>query len=304
MALWQPLVVDTTGADALHGCIWVNGAFHAPAQATVPVLDFGFAYGDGVFETLRTYGGVPFRLDAHLRRLTTTTQLLGYRDVPDADTLAAVVVDTVARSGLDEATVRLTVTRGVGAGVPDPTRCGPATVVVAALPLRSVDDAVRAAGVDTVTLWQRSLPPPGPAVKSTSWQYAVLARAELAARADASGRRPFDGFWLDGDHVTEGSVSNVFAVVGSVVRTPPAEVCLPGVTRAEVFDLAADVGVDVREEPLDVAALDGADEVFVTNASVGVLGVARLDGVPVGGGRSGPVTDALHAAYLARTVAP
>jgi branched-chain amino acid aminotransferase len=295
--------VDGTGADAPDGCIWVNGEFHAPAQAAVPVLDFGFAYGDGVFETVRTYGGVPFRLDAHLARLTASTQYLGYRNVPDPAALAGIVAETIGRSGLAEATVRLTVTRGVGAGVPDPTRCGPATVVVAVLPLRTVDAALRTDGVDTVTLWQRpTAPPPGPGMKSTSWQYAVLARAELAARTDASGRRPYEGFWLDGDHVTEGSVSNVFAVAGTVVRTPPADVCLPGVTRAEVFDLAVEVGVDVCEEPLDIAALQGADEVFVTNASVGVLGVARVDGVAVGSGRGGPVTDALHTAYLGRAV--
>src|SRR5689334_8032918 len=96
------------------GCMLVNGEPVAPGEAVVPALDHGVLYGDGLFETLRTYGGAPFRLEQHLARLEAGAAVLGIRGVPAAQELRRMTLEALSRSGLGEAYLRITVTRGVG----------------------------------------------------------------------------------------------------------------------------------------------------------------------------------------------
>lgn len=268
----------------LPGAAWLNGEFLSPGEARVPALDAGFLFGDGLFETLRTYGGRPFLLRAHLERLCAGARAL---DIPLPSELDNVACAVVARSGLPDCTVRLTVTRGVaGAGTP--------TVLVTALPLRAWPARVYEEGARAGWLWPRSAGRPGPSVKSTSYQWALLGRREAEARGWN------EGLFLDGagTHVTEGSATNLFAVVDGNVWTPPVEACLPGVTRAEVLRLARQEGMAVREAPLPVDVVSRADEVFLTSSLAELVPVTQLDGKPVGRGAPGPVGRALRAAYL------
>ena len=280
-----------------EGCVYVNGLFVPPAQATVPAFDHGYLYGDGLFETLRTYKGVPFRLDAHLDRLEQGLAELAIRGAPPAHELRARVLETLARSQLPEAYVRLTVTRGVSTRGLDPAGCNTPSVLIAALPLRSYPEAWYAEGVAATVLWARptQVHPP-PTLKSTSYQHTVVARQELARRAVQ------EGFFVDGaGHVTEGTVSNVFAVVDGVLLTPPPTVCLPGITRAEVIAIARASRLSVSEEPLPISTLTAASEVFVTSSLAELLPVVRIDQRPVGTGTPGAVYQRLHAAYRERT---
>ncbi len=276
------------------GCVWVNGVFSAPEAATVPALDPGVLYGDGLFETLRTYGGRPFRLDAHLARLAAGAQELGFAALPSSSELRERLEDVLRRAALPEALVRVTALRG-------PSERGAPTLILAALPLPPPRPEA-SAGLRATLLWRRDaaeLPPPW--IKSTSYQRTVLARAELSRRGAE------EGFFLgEGQTVTEGTVCNVFALLADedALCTPPARVCLPGVTRAEVLSLARERGLTVREAPLPVGALATAREVFVTSSVSELRPVISLDGRPIGAGQPGPLWRALLDAYRARTTVP
>lgn len=280
----------------MEGCVYVNGAFVPPAQATVPAFDHGYLYGDGLFETLRTYGGEPFRLDEHLARLEAGLAVLAIRGAPPARTLQALVRETLSRAQLPEAYLRITVTRGVSSRGLDPTGCDTPTVLIAALPLRTYPEAHYTDGIAATVLWARptQLHPP-PTLKSTSYQHTVVARPELSRRGVQ------EGFFVDGTgHITEGTVSNVFAVVNGALITSPSGVCLPGITRAEVLSIARASGMRVQEEPLPVRALTEADEIFVTSSLAELLPVVRVDESRIGTGKPGPVYQRLHRLYRER----
>ncbi len=280
-----------------EGVIWVNGELSSPAQARVSVLDAGFLYGDGVFETLRTYGGRPFLLHAHLARLLDGARALALPSPPSLETLTDAVGQALEAAALPEATLRITLTRGEGTLGLEPDGFTRATCVIAVLPLRTWPEALYTHGATLVTLWRRSAEDrPGPAIKSLSYQRALLGRQSFRARgAD-------EGLYLDeGGNITEGTVSNVFAVRAGKLVTPPAEVCLPGITRREVLDLARDLELDVREAPLKPEDLSRADEVFLTGSLAELVPCVRFDRAPIGKETPGPVWERLHAAYRSFT---
>jgi branched-chain amino acid aminotransferase len=275
------------------GRIFVDGTPFAPGSAQVAVLDHGYLYGDGVFETIRTYGGRLFRLEAHVARLLEGLAEVHIGGAPSASEIASQVLAALDAAGLPEAYCRITVTRGVGTRGLDPAGCSKATLVVAILPLRTYPDAVYATGMKAIVLWPRHMGDrPPPSVKSTSYQRGVLARIEIARRGVG------EGFFLDeAGNVTEGSVCNVFAIEGNTLATPPPNVCLRGITRAEVLALAAAQGMRVVEEPLSVARLSAADEVFVTSSLAELVPIVRIEEKVVGSGTPGPAHKLLLARY-------
>ena len=278
----------------MPGCVYVDGSFTAPEAARISAFDRGFLYGDGVFESLRTYGGSPFRLDAHLARLVAALDEIGITGGPGAAELHQIVAETVSRAALPEAYLRITVTRGTQIeGGPDPRFHLTPTVVVAALPLRAYPAAAYEHGVAVVLLWPRSTADrPPPSVKSTSFQRGVLGKRQI------TNRNAQEGLYLDGEgNVTEGTVSNVFVVKDGVLRSPPREVCLAGVTRREVLAIARDRGLGAVEAAISVEQLDQADEIFLTSSLAELLPVVELEGRRVGDGRPGPIWRQLLLAY-------
>lgn len=249
----------------------MDGRLLDPHEATVSALDAGFMLGDGLFESLRASGGVPYLLDRHLARLYAGADEVGFERMPPCELLTERVGATLARADLDDAYLRITVTRGRSGAPPAPPSGSP-TVVIAALPAPARHDPPKGIAVALVG------PPPqhGPKAKSTSRQAAVLARrrgeragAQESVYVSARGR------------VLEGTASNVFALSGARLLTPPAEDCLPGVTRGRVLELARGDGIEVVEAPLEVEALLKADEAFVTNAVQGLRAIERIDGRPL-----------------------
>jgi branched-subunit amino acid aminotransferase/4-amino-4-deoxychorismate lyase len=252
------------------GCISVDGRLFDPHAATVSALDSGFLLGDGLFESLRACDGMPYLLDRHLARLLAAAEEMEFERMPSADTLAEQVGRTLDRAALADAYLRVTVTRGSGATALAAPASAP-TVVIAALPAPT-----RAAGGIEATL----LGPPsdrGAKAKSTSRQQAVLARRQVEKRGAGEGL-----YVSEEGCVLEGVSSNVFVVRDGRLLTPPAEHCLPGITRGRVLELARDAGISTAEAPLDSRELMDAAEVFVTNAVQGLRRVAKIDGTEVG----------------------
>ncbi len=282
----------------MDGLVCINGEFCAPGHARVAASDHGFLYGDGAFESLRTYGGRPFRLDRHLDRLKQALEALAFAEVLEVERLRNQVVETLRRSGLEEAALRITVTRGSNPEGFEPVGCGPATTVVSARPLKTRAAADYQKGISATLLEGHPVvqwPPPW--VKSTSYQRTVLARLEVQRRGAGEGL-----FVTPEGEVTEGTIANVFAVRGRLLQTPPPTVCLPGITRAEVIEQAREFGYSVEEGVLTPKALRTADELFVTSSISGLVPVVRLEQAPVGAGIPGPVWEQLWLGYQRRCV--
>lgn len=258
--------------DARQGCICVNGSFFDPEAATVSVLDTGFLLGDGLFESLRASQGVPYLLDRHLMRLYSAAAEFEFANMPRRETVTEQVYRTLQRSALLDAYVRVTITRGCGAvGLAPPE--GPPTIVIAALPAPARPCPEE--GIEATLLTRRR--DCRAKAKSTSWQQAVIARRNV----DRVGAG--EGIYVSEDgYVLEGVSSNIFMIEKNRLVTPHVSECLPGVTRARLLELAQSVGLTTLETSLEVDALMGAEEVFVTNAVQGLRPISSIDGAPVG----------------------
>jgi branched-chain amino acid aminotransferase len=269
----------------------VDGRLLAPHEATISALDSGFLLGDGLFESLRVGAGGAYLLDRHLDRLYAGARELGFADMPSPEVLARRVGETLDRAALQDAYLRITVSRGPSAVPPAPSSGAP-TVVIAALPLPPPLRPEAGAGV-AVSL----IGPPaerGPKAKSTSRQAAVLALRQ-AQRAGA-----VEGVYVSSDgRVLEGTTANVFAVCEGALLTPPAEDCLLGITRGRLIELARGDGLQVREQPLTVERLLGAQEAWLSNAVQGLRAIATVDGRPVGTAGKGGVFARMLALYQA-----
>ncbi|WP_251342614.1 aminotransferase class IV [Haloplanus halophilus] len=278
----------------------VNGRLVPATEATVRVDDRGFLYGDAGFETCRAYGGDVFEWAAHRDRLVDTCETLGMGAAVPAD-LRERLRETLDANGLDDAYVRVSVTRGVQPGklTPDPEVDPSVVVVVKPLPRGGVGGEDVWDGPATLrTVERRRIPESAMPADAKTHNYldGILARLDIRGTdADEALIRDADGF------VAEGATSNVFFVDDGVLKTPALSgPILPGVTRAVVLDLAADLDVPVETGAYGVDAVREADEAFLTNTTWEVRPVATVDGVAVGGG---PVTDRLATAFDRRVEA-
>lgn len=269
-------------------------------EASVSVEDRGFLYGDAGFETCRAYGGTVFEWAAHRDRLARTCKTLGMPDAVPAD-LRDRVDATLDRNDLDDAYVRVSVTRGVQPGklTPDPDVDSTVVVIVKPLPRGGVDgESVWDGPAAVRTVERRRIPEAAvpAAAKTHNYLDGILARLDLRETdADESLVRDLDGW------VAEGATSNVFFIADGRLHTPSLDgPILPGVTRAVVLDLADEAGVPVETGRYEVGDVRGADEAFLTNSTWEVRPVATVDGASVGGG---PVTERLARAFDRRVEA-
>ena len=283
----------------MNAVVFVNGRITDAAQASVPVFDHGFLYGEGIYETLRTYDRQPFLFDRHMARLRQSAALMDL-DVPFADeALAADVARTMAaHPGLDEAYIRILLTRGVGELTYNPAACPTPTLVIIvkpfpAPPAQSFTEGIRLALVAVRRNHPAAL---NPRIKSNNLLNNALAMQEaLRAQADEALMQNHAG------ELAECSQSNFFLVRGGRVETPPVSAgLLPGVTRQFVLELATSLGLPAIEATLTPADLSSADEAFITGTTREVTPVVTIDGRPIGAGVPGPVTIRLLNAFRDR----
>jgi D-alanine transaminase len=265
---------------------FVNGVFMPLDEARVSVEDRGYQFGDGIYEVIRTYGGVPFQLDLHLARLERSAEAIGLRMSYLRHQWETYIVDGLRRAGFPESKVYLQVTRGTAPRDHAVPAAVAPTVVMTIRELRPLDTRHRTTGVAAVTMedlrWGRC------DIKSINLLPNVMAR-QRAADAGA-----FEAILVRDGVVTEGAASNVMVVRDGTVRTAPeGPSILSGVTRALVLDLARKDGLTVQERAVALAELAASDEVFLAGTTVEVLPVVLLDGRPIGTGRPGPVTSRL-----------
>ncbi len=280
--------------------VWLNGRFLPARDARVSALDRGLLHGDGAYDTWRTYGGVPFATAAHLRRLASAARVLRLPAPGPAGPWERRARLLVARSGMSDAALRLTVTRGAAGEALVPGGHARPTLLLTARRLPAHLGERQAHGVPAVLLpFPRDAGPPWGGWKLVGHASAVVGRAIASRRGAAEGL-----YVTPAREVTEATAANVFLVERTALVTPPlGSGILPGVTRALVIRLARRAGLRVREERVTVPRIRRAGEIFLTASTIEVLPVVRLDGRAVGRGHPGPVTRRLQSAYAAHVVA-
>ena len=292
----QPDETMARDAHTAWPMIWIDGRRMPPDAAHLSALDRGFTLADGVFETLRVHRGVAFRLDAHLGRLHGAAAALGIPLRADVGEVVAAAVSEADGAGLGEASVRVSVSRGVGAPGVAPLSSAEATVVIVVSELPCFPASVYTDGLTAhVASGRRNEHAMTAGLKTLAYTDAVLALAEArAAGAD-------EALFLDtAGHLSEGSSSNAFLGAGGVLVTPPLSCgALPGITRAAVVQLARELGVAVEERPIAPGEIAGADELFLTSSLRGIAPVVAVDRQAVGSGYPGPLTRRLMEAYAA-----
>lgn len=278
----------------------VNGKLFDQEHAVVSVFDHGFLYGEGVYETLRTYHGQPFLFDRHMRRLRNSAGMLAL-DVPMTDAqIDARFRDTVRAAGLGdsperEAYIRILVTRGIGEMTYDPAACPTPSIVVIVKPnvepAREVfERGVKVALVGVVRNHPGSV---NPLIKSNNLLNNALAMQEAFRRGGFEGiMRNYRG------ELAECTQSNLFIVKDGAALTPPIDAgLLPGITREFLFEVGAALGIAVREQVLRDEDLFGADECFLTSTTREVVPIVTVDDHRIGSGAPGPITRALLDGY-------
>jgi branched-chain amino acid aminotransferase len=273
--------------------LWVNGRRQSESTPSLFADDRGLTLGDGVFETMRAYRGRVFRLDEHLARLHHGLRVLAIAAPPE---LREWVVRSVRDAGVD-VSVRLTVTRGRGAGTLMPAiETTAATAIVSVTRTASFPARVYETGLSAhVASGRRNERAATAGLKTLAYVDAIVALLE-ARRAGAD-----EALVLDTEsHCSEASASNLFVWTGTLLATPPLSCgALPGITRAATLELARLAGTPTSERPLSLDELLGADEAFLTSSLRGLAPLVRVGRQAIGRGTPGALTRQLAAAYTA-----
>ena len=286
----------------MRGAVYVNGTITGENDAVVPVYDHGFLYGEGVYETLRTYHRIPFLYDRHCHRLRASAGFLSL-PVPFTDAqLRKWIDDTVDAAGdMHEAYIRILLTRGVGELSYDVKATPTPSLIIIVKPFEEPPARVFTEGIriSLVSILRNHPGSVNPIIKSNNLLNNALAMQEAQRRGGEEGLMcNYRG------ELSECAQSNFFLVRKGVALTPRSEAgLLEGVTRAFLFEVGRDIGIAVEEATLFPTDLDSADEAFITGSTRELSPVVRIDDRVIGNGRPGPVTAKLLEGFRARALA-
>ena len=283
----------TTGIKGAK--IYIDGKFYSEADAKISVFDHGLLYGDGIFEGIRFYNGRVFRLEEHLHRLWDSARSICLEIPMTMRDMTEAVLETIRQNHLRDGYIRLLVTRGIGNLGLNPTQCKSPSVIIIAATIALYHEDFYRKGLTIVTCATRRSNPAAlnPAVKSLNYLNNVMARIEAnLAGAD-------EALMLnDAGNVAECTADNVFIVKHGQIFTPPvAAGALRGITRSVTFEIAAELGVKVRETDITRHDVFVADECFLTGTAAEIVPVVKADGRSIGNGKPGPITARIIARF-------
>lgn len=279
--------------------VFLNGRLVDEKEAKVTVFDHGLLYGDGVFEGIRSYDGLVFKLKEHLDRLFESAEAIELTIPMSKEELTASIIKTLKTNKLKDAYIRLVVTRGVGDLGLDPRKCKRPTVFIITdkivlYPKEFYENGLEIVIVKTRRNIKEAL---NPRIKSLNYLNNILAKIE-AIRANVE-----EAIILSKDgYVAECTGDNIFIVKDGKLATPPADAgILKGVTRLAVIELAKKDGIIVEEEMMRPEDLYAADECFLTGTAAEIVPVTKIDGNVIGDGRPGKITLTLLKAFRGLT---
>ena len=275
--------------------VYIDGEYYPKSQAKISVFDHGLLYGDGVFEGIRAYNGVVFKLKEHINRLFQSAHALMLQTKMTKEQMIEAVLETLRKNSMRDAYIRLVVTRGMGDLGLDPRKCPKPTVIVIVGAILLHGDEAKAKGITALISWVRRHPVDATSheIKSLNYLNSVMAKIEAnTADADEAVCLDKNGF------VSEGVGENIFIVKNGKLLTPP--VCsgaLPGITAQVVTELAAKLGYEVQESNITPYQLFNADEAFFSGTAAEIVPIREVNKRQIGDGTPGSVTRRLMAEF-------
>jgi len=269
--------------------IYIDGKFYPKSEAKVSVYDHGLLYGDGVFEGIKAYNGIVFKLKEHIDRLYKSAHTIMLQIPMTKEEMTKAVIETLKKNNLKEAYIRLVVTRGVGDLGLDPRKCAKPTIIIITQPWKVLHgDEAKEKGVTTMISWVKRDPVDATTheIKSLNYLNSILAKIEAnTAGVDDAICLNKEGF------ICEGVAENLFMVKDGEIATPP--VCtgaLDGITRRFVIQLARKMGYTVIERNITPNEMFNADEVFFTGTAAEIAPIREINKRVINDGKPGPIT--------------
>jgi len=277
--------------------VYIDGKFYPKDEAKISVFDHGFLYGDGVFEGIRAYDGVVFKLKEHIDRLYNSAHAI-MLDIPlTKEEMIEAVLETLRRNNLRDAYIRLVVTRGAGDLGLDPRKCAKPSIIIIAVPLlRLYDEEKRRKGISMIVSWVRRDPVDATSheIKSLNYLNSILAKIE------ANNVGADEALILDTNgYICEATGENIFIVKDGKLYTPPrSSGALPGITASVVKRIAAKLGYEVIERNITVTELYSADEAFLTGTGAEIMPIREVNKRRIGEGKMGPITEKIFEEFM------
>jgi branched-chain amino acid aminotransferase len=282
------------GGAKVRGCgvkIYLDGKLVDKDKAVVSVFDHGLLYGDGVFEGIRTYDSLVFRLREHIDRLYKSADAIELKIPLTKDAMSEAVIETLKANKLTDAYIRLVVTRGVGDLGLDPRKCKVPTIFIITHKIALYPKEFYQKGLSIITAKTRRNYPQAldPRIKSLNYLNNILAKIEaIKAGSEEAIMLTHDGY------VAECTGDNVFIVKKGELITPPVKLgALEGITRGAVISIAKGSGMPFSEKTIRIEDVYSADEVFLTGTAAELIPVVKIDGRQISGGAPGAATLAL-----------
>ena len=278
---------------------YIDGKYYKKEDAKISVLDHGLLYGDGVFEGIRVYSRNVYKLEEHIDRLYESAKTIMLEIPLTKKALIRDIVETVKRCGLDDAYMRLIITRGEGTLGLDPRKCLKPSIIIIVGKIKLYPEETYQNGLEVVTVptsrnYNNAV---SPQIKSLNYLNNILAKIE------AINAGVLEAIMLTSDgYVIECTGDNIFLVKKHTLITPPIWLgALEGVTRSVVLRLAEELGYQIKEEPINRHDVYIADECFLTGTAAEVVPVNKVDGRLIGDGSVGEITNQIRAAFKKTT---
>lgn len=268
--------------------VYINGKYFDKKDAHISVFDHGLLYGDGVFEGIRSYKRLVFKLQEHIDRLYESGHGIMMQISMSKKEMMRAVIDTLKLNKLGDAYIRLIVTRGIGDLGLDPRKCKDPSVIIITDKIQLYPEKLYKEGLRLITVpTPRNIPEAlNPQIKSLNYLNNILAKIE----AINSGYEEALMFTASG-YVAECTGDNIFIMKGNALITPPAYLgILKGITRAAVMDIGRKLGLEIREDVLTRHNLFTADECFLTGTAAEIVPVVSIEKRVVGNGKPGKTT--------------
>ena len=268
--------------------IYLNGKMVDKDKAVISVFDHGLLYGDGVFEGIRSYNSLVFKLKEHIDRLYRSAEAIELNIPMTKADMIKVVLKTLKANGLKDAYIRLVVTRGSGDLGLDPRKCRAPTVFIITDKISLYPKEFYQNGLAIITAkTRRNLATAlNPKIKSLNYLNNILAKIDaIKAGTEEAIMLTYN------DYVAECTGDNIFIISGGRLITPPADVgALEGITRDAVIGLARMMGIGFEEKMIKIEDIYAANEVFLTGTAAEIIPVTVIDKCKIGTGKPGTVT--------------
>jgi branched-chain amino acid aminotransferase len=268
--------------------VYLNGRFVEESKARISVFDHGLLYGDGVFEGIRSYDRLVFKLREHIDRLYRSASAIMLKIPMAKSALIKTVTRTLKLNRLDNAYIRLVVTRGPGDLGLDPRKCKKGSVIfiitdkIALYPKKFYEKGLSIISARTRKNYKGAI---NPNVKSLNYLNNILAKIDGIKKGSPEAiMLTHDGF------VSECTGDNIFIVKRGALLTPPRAISLKGITQQAVIEIAKRKRIPFKEKNMRLGEIHGADECFLTGTAAEIVPVVKVDNSVIGGGRPGPVT--------------